>query len=370
MRPVRNRLRCPKPPGAPKLKANTLPTKPNPPLAIQPPPPPSKLYQGKDLTEVKGSQLAGVALNLSNQKKYAEAVQLQYWSTVADDDGRYNLACFQALAGNKDAAFYWLQEAAIKDGFDADWAGEDPDLESLRRDPRWRQIKPYLDACGAYWAVSGHRQTVLTIPEDYKPGTPIGVLVWMHGLGASPDEPVEGLQESANELGMAIVGVSGTVPRGLHAFVWSEDPGRDAEQIRLALKEISDRVTVKPGQVVTFGFSQGAQMAFEVAFRFPDEFRGSIVMSPGTNKNVDLAGLVPGPKNRSQGFVFLCGAQEALGNVVITRADHGFATKAGSRVEMKLQEGQEQHAFPSDFGEKFVDRVRFVLGESKSDKSP
>jgi pimeloyl-ACP methyl ester carboxylesterase len=369
---------APKREQAPKREASSAGTmleakvtaKPKPPLTIQPPPPPPKIFQGKDLTQIKGSQLAGAALQLSNSKRYLDAVQLQYWSTVADDDGRYNLACFEALAGDKDAAFYYLQEAAIKDGVDAEWAREDSDLVSLRSDPRWAQIRPYLDACGAYWAVSGHHQTLLALPDGYKAGTPIGALVWMHGRGSNPDGLLDDLQRSANELGMAIVGVSGTVPRGLHSFVWSEDPIKDAERVRIALKEVSDRLTVKPGQLVLFGFSQGAQMAFEVAFRFPDEFRGAIVISPGTSKSVDLAGLVPGPKNQVQGFVCLCGAKELPGNVANTQQDYDFAKKAGSRIELRLQEGQERHSFPTDFAAKFAGWVRFVLDEKKSEPSP
>jgi predicted esterase len=342
------------PPAAP----TSLPAAP---FSIAAPEPPSKLLEGLDLTTIDGHRLAGAAVGFSNKKDYDRAVQLQHWSVASIDDGRYNLACFQALAGKKEAAFYWLQEAALKEGVDASWAGQDSDLESLRGDSRWARVDSFLKACNAYWAVSGQQQVTVVLPKDYKVGTPIGVAVGMHGLGADPEGFVnEAYQGYADELNMAIIGVSGTVPRGPKSFVWAEDAAKDAERIRRALKEISDRVTVGSGKVVTFGFSQGAQMAFEVAFRYPAEFRGALVMSPGTTKRVNLGGFSPAPANQSQGFVCTCGAEEMPGNVANTRADADLAKRAGSRVELKLYEGVQQHAFPADFREKFVPWIKFI----------
>lgn len=55
-----------------------------------------------------------------------------------DPVGRYNLACKHALAGERDAAFEWLDKA-ISVGFGSvDTMEKDPDLASLRADPRWR----------------------------------------------------------------------------------------------------------------------------------------------------------------------------------------------------------------------------------------
>ena len=162
---------------------------------------------------------------------------------------------------------------------------------------------------------------------------------------------------------MAVVGVSGTVPRGKGKFVWSENPTEDAAHIRRALAELKDKLTPAPGQLVAFGFSQGAQMAFEVAFANPGEYRGAIVMSPGTTKRVTLRELTPSAANKKQGFVATCGAQELPGNVLYTRADAEFAKKAGGRVELKLYEGVKEHTFPADFNDAFPGWVRFVRGE-------
>jgi predicted esterase len=340
--------------------------KPEKPLALPAPPPPSADFQGADLSKVPGDRLAAAANQFAQQGNPREAARFQYWAVKAGAGSVYNLACWTALAGDQNGAFHWLQEAAIEDGVDADWAEQDSDLESLRKDARWKQIVPYLKQCNAFWAVSGVRQTVLVLPNGYQVGTPIGVLVGMHGMGHHAEGFIdkETYQAFADELNMAIVGVSGTVPTGRRSFVWSENPQKDAEQVRSALASLSGQLTAKQGHIINFGFSQGAQLGFEVAFQNPDEFRGAIVMSPGTtNRFLRLAKLKATPKNKPQGYVFLCGAGEAPGNVTATKNDAELAERAGARVELKLYEGMDKHTFPPDFAANFARWVRFIEGE-------
>ena len=58
---------------------------------------------------------------------------------------QYNLACAQAKLGKRDAAFTSL-EAAIQSGlFGGDAIGDDPDLESLHRDPEFAKLRKRAD---------------------------------------------------------------------------------------------------------------------------------------------------------------------------------------------------------------------------------
>ena len=190
--------------------------KPAPPLALKPPPEPSAILEGTDLKKVDGDLLAALARRLYDDKQYPRAIQVLHFATKRGADGGYDLACEYALAGNIDAAFYWLQKSALDEGVDASWAAQDADLVTLRKDDRWSRITPFLAACNAYWATAGKHSTTLVVPTGYKPGTRIGVLVGMHRLGANPEGFASKAmyQELANELKMAVVGVSGTVPRG------------------------------------------------------------------------------------------------------------------------------------------------------------
>jgi predicted esterase len=346
-------------------------SKPAKPLTLGVPSVPSMEWKGKDLSKADPDALKAMATRFASENNPSEAARFQYWAVKSGAGGEYNLACWTALAGDVDGAFYWLQEAALGDGADADWAANDSDLVSLRKDPRWKQVLLFLKQSNAYWKASGHHRTLLVLPEGYTKGTPIGVVIGLHGLGDKPDGYAnpETYQPFANELNMAILGVSGTVPNGQRSFAWSENAKLDAAQIRRALEEVADRLTVKPGSLITFGFSQGGQMGFEVAFQNPDDFKGAIVMSPGiVTRSVDLTKITPSDKNKAQGYVCLCGAEESPGNVAYTKQDAEFAQKAGARVEMKLYEGVDKHAFPPDFAASFVRWVRFIDGSGSEMK--
>src|SRR5262249_38736829 len=53
----------------------------------------------------------------------------------------YNLACASARSGDKDAAFRWLSKAEAA-GFDVgNSAPADDDLDQIKGDPRWKEMK-------------------------------------------------------------------------------------------------------------------------------------------------------------------------------------------------------------------------------------
>lgn len=86
------------------------------------------------------------------REAYAQGAYLQRWyingrnPDDVTDRWWYNLACMEALSGNATAAFEAL-DRAIERGFtNADHARSDPDLESLRADPRFAKA---LDAMRA-----------------------------------------------------------------------------------------------------------------------------------------------------------------------------------------------------------------------------
>jgi Flp pilus assembly protein TadD len=52
----------------------------------------------------------------------------------------YGLATLEATLGNSDAAIEYLRQAAHDARFDRQWARDDPDLSSVRDDPRFDEI--------------------------------------------------------------------------------------------------------------------------------------------------------------------------------------------------------------------------------------
>jgi predicted esterase len=334
--------------------------KPVPPLQLAAPPALPEQLDGKDLKAMPAAELLARANQAMGQEDYPRAAAFQYWYVRKAKTGQYNLACFLARVGRTDPAFYWLQQAALEEGVDTRHAERDEDLVSLHRDPRWQQVRQFLADCNRYFESAPLAHTALVLPKGYRKGAAIPAAVWLHGLGSNPENFVdEGCQHFADELNVAFVGASGTKARGPRSFVWAEDPEPDARRLRDALAEVSDRVTVKKGHVITFGFSQGAQVGLDVAVRYPEEYAGSIVLSPGAEPH--LQGLRPSPLLARRAFVLSCGAEEHPGNVQLTALDADWLRRAGARVTHKAYPGVSAHRFPKDFDERFPEWVRAIL---------
>jgi predicted esterase len=353
-----------RPSGANKDESRPL-EKPIPPLQLAAPNAMPHKLDGADLTTLDEAELLGQANQAMGQADYARAAAFQYWYVQKAKTGQYNLACFLARLGQRDAAFYWLQQAALEEGVDAPYADEDDDLKSLRQDARWAKVRRYLADVNHYFETAPLARTVLVLPSGYKKESAIPVILWAHGLGATPENFVTGSgQQFADQLNLAVVGVSGTKARGPHSFVWAEDVKTDAQRFRDALAEIADRVTIKKGCVVLFGFSQGAQVALNIGASYPEEYAGAIALSPGgmsptAQRHLDHVETSPVLSHR--GFVISWGAQEDPGNVSLAVHASDRLRQLKAKLIQKGYPGVSAHAFPADFDERFPEWVSFVL---------
>jgi tetratricopeptide (TPR) repeat protein len=83
-------------------------------------------------------------MELHQDEQYEEAIAA--FQKAIDDGSRegaasYNIACGYALSGNNDAAFEWLQKS-MDAGFEvSEYLGHDDDLDGLRSDPRYPQLR-------------------------------------------------------------------------------------------------------------------------------------------------------------------------------------------------------------------------------------
>lgn len=339
-------------------------TRPQPPLTLNRPEPPAAMWGDVDLRKEEPDALKFTAREAVQKRDYPAAVQLQYWAVVnaQEKTGHYDLACYYSQVGNVEAALYWLQRATAEEGVDGDWAGQDGDLVRVRADGRWPAMRQFIQQYNDYWTMSGVTEISLLVPAGYTPGTAIPLVIGLHGMGHRARGFIdEDMQPLADQLQMALLAVSGTVPRGPSTFVWSEDPDRDFQRVEAALAEIKDRVTIAPGKIVLYGFSQGAMVSAELAARHPDRFTGAIALSPGGHSDVRLSAVTPQAAHQPQGYVALCGGGEHPGNVQNTRDVAAGAEKLQARTYLRIDPAQQQHTFPSDFATGFPRWVRFVL---------
>ena len=336
---------------------------PEPPLELPKPSPPASRLGKADLTEVDGRRLASAAYGFYLKREYQAAVQCQYQSVVKMQTGQYNLACFYARAGDVPAALYWLQVSAKDEGANAQWASQDEDLIAVRKNPRWPILLNYLTAFQSQWEKSGLSETTLVLPRNATAGQPLPVFIGLHGMGANAHNFIDAemYQPLADEIGVAFLGVSGTLSRGKESFVWSEDPVRDLARIDAALQEVAGKLAPAEGKLVLFGFSQGGSVAAELAARHPTRFAGAILLSPGADSETQAKQWQGQPENKRQGIVAVCGAGENPSTVDRTNQYAAVFKLLGARVSLKIYPGMNTHSLPPDYTQQFPVWGQFIL---------
>lgn len=338
---------------------------PAPPFALAEPPAPSPTWNGRTLRD----EPPGVLLSLANQAAargaYPEAATFQHWAVIKGSarEHHYNLACYEARSGHVDAAFHWLQRAAHESGVDPDWAEEDADLASARSDPRWPRLRSHLRRMARYWSRRPLDAHVIAVPKAVPSGQALPAVAALHGLGSDPENFAGAwFQPAADSLSIALVSVSATTPRGPHSFVWTEDVERDRARVEKALSALEEKTKIAAGKLVLIGFSQGAQMAAEIAARYPERYAGAIVMSPGSRDDLrDLRDVPPGVKLGGRRFVVVVNAGEHPGTVTRAAKDAERLRALGAEVIHKAYPDVTGHTLPPDFERAFPQWVRFIL---------
>ena len=158
--------------------------------------------------------------------------------------GRYNLACF-LFTGRKRQCLRctgcrWL--ALKEEETDADWATKD-------RRPggrcvctlAGRGVLAYLRKCQQYWETSGFfRDWLLILPRQAVDRSADPGVHWAAPIRATlptASSTPPSSQALADEMGVAFLGVSGTIPYGKETFSWSEDPAKDSRGFRRPSKK-------------------------------------------------------------------------------------------------------------------------------------
>jgi len=328
----------------------------------------ARTLDGRDVSKEPAARLESAGKKAADARQFADAAVYYYWAAQTKNSLYYDVACYATLAGSVDDGFYWLQKSGLTAGLDVDWANEDADLFLLRADRRWPSFLVWLRQCEAHHSANAKPVTTLIVPTGYDPkkSRPIPAVVWLHGMGSEPTGLVDPAEEDslvqlwADELNVAFVGVSGTKAKAATRFVWAEDAKADMARVTKALAEVKDKVAVKPGSLIAFGFSQGAQTGLELAARHPDQFAGAIVLSPGSDRENLRLIENPSASLTSRGFVFGVGAGEHPGNRA--QVDNGvqWLTKAGAKVDKQVFVGQKAHTFPADVRERFPQWVAFI----------
>lgn len=132
----------------------------------------------------------------------------------------------------------------------------------------------------------GDRSATLAVPEDYVAGTPIPLVLALHGYFTDPGYVIDymALQTFADDHGVLMIAPHGTVNPAGFAF-WNAtgaccdlyDDGVDDEAYLMGLiADIRAAYTVDPRRIHALGHSNGGFMSLHLACRHPDVFAAVI----------------------------------------------------------------------------------------------
>lgn len=208
-----------------------------------------------------------------------------------DPVSAYNIACGQALKGETDQAFQWLDKSA-EWGFgnaepNIQHAQQDEDLASLRSDPRFQRFIDRMTALRAK-VQAFLKEAAIFVPKALEKADEVGVLVVMHPHGETKLDVVRGHWRAvAEELGLVLI-----APSGLHAiegepekgmtFVrnlaeYTQRPWVDEKPVVDAVEAYRKTKKVDRTRIFLAGVGSSAAVAFNAAVSSPGLFRGVIV---------------------------------------------------------------------------------------------
>lgn len=227
---------------------------------------------------------------------------LEKWTQAdpGDEISWYNLACLRALAGHADPAFDALENAIAAGWNDADHTLEDPDLISLRGQPRFGAAMEKMRSRGKADGPVGYIRRylennvvgtyIVMLPPDYdstKRDYPVCVI--LHGAGStenahgrlSDQVGREGVIYIAPRAPYAVpdgsgkLGYTSYLPERIDSTdpLYGKFPNAYSEWIMSCVADARKHYRIDSRPATILGHSQGAAMSMITAALYPEQVR-------------------------------------------------------------------------------------------------
>jgi len=168
------------------------------------------------------------------------------------------------------------------------------------------------------------RTIYLFIPDGVKPGTPVPLVVLLHGSGRNGLSLVEKWKDLASKESFVVVG-----PDSLDPSIW-KTPVDGPDFLRDVIENVKSRCSINPRRVYLFGHSGGAIFALYMSL-FESQYYAASAIHAGA---ID-------PKDPAVGYakrkipIFLCvGTKDPLFPLADVRATRDLLVKNGISAEL------------------------------------
>jgi phospholipase/carboxylesterase len=133
------------------------------------------------------------------------------------------------------------------------------------------------------------RDGVVYVPNGYKPGTAMPLLIWLHGAGGQGNISAN-LSAMADEFGVIVLAPDS------REWTWGailDRWGPDLDFLQRAMKQTVSRYTVDRERVWLGGFSDGGSFSLSLGISYGDVFRKVFAGAPGIMQPIEANGKPP-----------------------------------------------------------------------------
>ncbi len=296
-------------------------------------------------------------------KDYKKAVELgKKLVEIGPKQGglhQYNLACCQALAGQKADALTSLSQSVDLGLSDDVLMASDPDFDSIRSDPEFAKLLEKVRAASDKGLEDFKKKidtaiVEIVVPDGLDATKPATAIVALHGYGGNAKDFVGAWKSAAKAAGAILI-----VPQGPNAAQGGFEWGNMRQAELLVMKSIeraSKANKIDDKRIVLSGFSQGGLMAYSIAFKNPKRFCGVIPVAAVYNPS--LAPRAGAGKDGMPKFYIMVGDQDDVFDAN-KRADKDLEA-AGVTRQLQVFKGVG-HNFPAERDAELGKALKFVL---------
>ena len=190
-------------------------------------------------------------------------------STVA-----HNIACCYALMDDKENAIYYIEEA-FKLG--SCLFIEDEDLKALHEEPKFAEL---TERAKILLGELKDRTWIpeITLPPGFDSEKEYPWIIALHGFGSNPELFSKFLREGVAETRVILCCPYATIPKGTSSFSWTGYLD-DERTIISAYNYLKQNYNLQEKEGTILGYSQGGSRALYIGLKYPEMFRGIIVLA-------------------------------------------------------------------------------------------